>query len=44
LFLYRWLVLNEGPCRAKIHYLWNIRTRLGRDFLAEVVHAQCTMP
>jgi hypothetical protein len=36
LFLYRWLVLNDDVCKTQMYYLWNMRKRLGKEFLAEV--------
>jgi hypothetical protein len=34
LFLYRWLVLDDGTSQR--YHLWNMRTRLGKGFLAEL--------
>jgi hypothetical protein len=36
LFLYRWLVLHDDTHKAQKYYLYNMRQRLGKDFLAEV--------
>jgi hypothetical protein len=37
LFLYRWLVLLDDTCQTQKYYLHNMRRRLGKAFLAEVV-------
>jgi len=34
LYLYRWLVLHEEVPAKQRFYLWNMRKRLGTDFLA----------
>jgi hypothetical protein len=38
LFLYRWLILNDGSRSVQSHFLRNMRRRLGTEFLAEVPH------
>jgi hypothetical protein len=35
LFLYRWLVLSDDICEMQTYYLWNMRRRLGKEFLTE---------
>jgi hypothetical protein len=35
LFLYRWLVLRGDVLETQAYYLWNMRRRLGKEFLAE---------
>jgi hypothetical protein len=35
LFLYRWLVLNDGIRNTQRYYLRNMRKRLGKEFLSE---------
>jgi hypothetical protein len=37
LFLYRWLMLHDDIYKAQMYYLGNMRKRLGKAFLAEVV-------
>jgi hypothetical protein len=37
LFLYRWLVLNDGIYKTQMYYLRNKQKRLGKDFLSEVM-------
>jgi hypothetical protein len=37
LFLYRWLVLNAGIHKTQVYYLRNMRRRLGKAFLSEVM-------
>jgi hypothetical protein len=37
LFLYRWLVLHDDTCETQTYYLRNMRKRLGKEFLAEVM-------
>jgi hypothetical protein len=36
LFLYRRLVLNDDTSKTQMYYLWNMRRRLGKEFLVEV--------
>ena len=36
LCLYRWLVLNETPDREQYFFLYNMRRRLGTEFLSEI--------
>jgi hypothetical protein len=36
LFLYRWLVLHDDIRNTQRYYMWNMRKRLGKEFLAEV--------
>jgi hypothetical protein len=36
LFLYRWLVLHDDTHKTQKHFLYNMRQRLGKDFLTEV--------
>jgi hypothetical protein len=37
LFLYRWLVLHDDTHKAQKYYLYAMRRRLGKNFLAEIV-------
>jgi hypothetical protein len=35
LFLYRWLVTEDDTAKVQKHYLYNMRRRLGKEFLAD---------
>jgi len=40
LFLYRWLVLNDGTHELQWYFLRNMRRRLGKEFLSDVMEGK----